>query len=129
MNRLRLSFTTEMLAQSGLAVASVAVTTAVLWLIGRDTLGEAVIALLYLVPIGWSASRGGQGPGLVAAVVAALTFDFFFIPPFYTLPSADWKAGWCWRSFWASPSSSSGASSRCYPKRGPASATPFSCMS
>ena len=84
MKRIRLSFTTEMLAQSGLAVVAVAVTTAVLWLIGRDTLGEAVIALLYLVPIGWSASRGGQGPGLVAAVVAALTFDFFFIPPFYT---------------------------------------------
>ena len=84
MNRIRLSFTTEMIAQSGLAMLVVAVTTAVLWLIGRDTLGEAVIALLYLVPIGWSASRWGQGPGLAAAVAAALTFDFFFIPPFYT---------------------------------------------
>ena len=84
MNKIRLSFTPEMLSQSALAVLSVAATTAVLWLIGRDTLGEAVIALLYLVPVGWSASRWGQGPGLIAAVVAALTFDFFFIPPFYT---------------------------------------------
>jgi len=84
MKRFPLSFTLEMLSQSALAVLSVAVTTAALWLIGRDTLGEAVIALLYLVPIGWSASRWGQGPGMCAALAAALTFDFFFIPPFYT---------------------------------------------
>jgi len=84
MKRFPLSFTLEMLSQSALAVLSVVVTTAVLWLIGRETLGEAVIALLYLVPIGWSTSRWGQGPGIVAAGVAALTFDYFFIPPFYT---------------------------------------------
>jgi len=47
-------------------------------------LGEAVIALLYLVPVGWSAARWGQGAGVCAAVTAALMFDFFFIPPFYT---------------------------------------------
>jgi len=84
MKRIPLSFSVEMLSQSALAVASVAVTTAVLWLIGRDTLGEAVIALLYLVPIGWSASRWGQFPGMCAALASALMFDFFFIPPFYT---------------------------------------------
>jgi K+-sensing histidine kinase KdpD len=43
-----------------------------------------VIALLFLVPVGGSASRWGQGPGIFAAVTAALAFDFFFIPPFYT---------------------------------------------
>jgi K+-sensing histidine kinase KdpD len=53
-------------------------------LIGREQLGEAVIALLFLVPVGWSASRWGQGPGIFAALVASLAFDFFFIPPFYT---------------------------------------------
>ncbi len=84
MKRIPLSFSVEMLSQSALAVGSVAVTTAALWLIGRDTLGEAVIALLYLVPIGWSASRWGQLPGMCAALTAALMFDFFFIPPFYT---------------------------------------------
>ena len=84
MKRSPLSFTLEMFSQSALAVLSVAATTAILWLIGRDTLGEAVIALLYLVPIGWSASRWGQGPGMCAALAAALTFDFFFIPPFFT---------------------------------------------
>lgn len=66
------------------AFLSVAALTIVLKLIGRDVLGEAVIALLYLVPVGWSASRWGNGAGVCAAVLAALAFDYFFIPPFYT---------------------------------------------
>jgi len=84
MKNIRLSITSELLSQCILAVLTVAATTLILLLIGRDTLGEAVIALLYLVPIGWSASRWGQGPGMCAALTAALMFDFFFIPPFYT---------------------------------------------
>lgn len=84
MKKIRLSFTPEIFRQSAKAVLTVAATTAMLLLIGRATLGEAVIALLYLVPVGWSASRWGQGAGMSAAVVAALAFDFFFIPPFYT---------------------------------------------
>ena len=55
-----------------------------MWLIGRDVLGEAVIALLYLAPIAWSASKWGQAAGVSAALTAALCFDFLFIPPFYT---------------------------------------------
>ena len=62
-------------------------------LIGRDQLGEAVIALLFLVPVGWIASRWGQGPGIFSAVMSALGFDFFFIPPFYTLVVARLE-GW-----------------------------------
>jgi len=84
MKKLHLSFTPEMLSQCAKSVLGVTGTTALLLLIGRDTLGEAVIALLYLVPIGWIASRWGQGPGLSAALTAALMFDFFFIPPFFT---------------------------------------------
>jgi two-component system sensor histidine kinase KdpD len=81
---IRLSITAELLSQCALAVLTVTVMTVALLLIGRDVLGEAVIALLYLVPIGWSASRWGQGPGMCAALTAALMFDFFFIPPFFT---------------------------------------------
>jgi two-component system sensor histidine kinase KdpD len=82
MKKIRLS--SDLIGKCLLAVLAVAVTTVPLALIGRDTLGEAVIALLYLVPVGWSAARWGQGPGMCAALAAALTFDFFFIPPFYT---------------------------------------------
>jgi K+-sensing histidine kinase KdpD len=64
-----------------------------LFLIGRDTLGEAVIALLYLVPVAWSANRWGQLPGISAALTAALAFNFLFIPPFYTFAVARLE-GW-----------------------------------
>jgi K+-sensing histidine kinase KdpD len=71
-------------AESILAVLAVAGTTVPLYLIGRDTLGEAVIALIYLVPVAWSAFRWGQLPGINAAMAATLAFNFLFIPPFYT---------------------------------------------
>jgi K+-sensing histidine kinase KdpD len=68
-----------------LAVIVVAAATGLMLLIGRETLGEGVIALLYLAPISWMTARWGQGPGIAAAVTSALAFNFFFIPPFYTL--------------------------------------------
>ena len=58
--------------------------TVPMWLIGRNVLGEAVISLLYLAPIAWSANKWGQLSGVAAALTAALLFDFLFIPPFYT---------------------------------------------
>ena len=84
MKKLRTSFSPHLLTDCLLAMLTVAVTTVILFIIGLDTLGEAVIALLYLVPVAWSANRWGQWPGIVAAFAAALAFDFLFIPPFYT---------------------------------------------
>jgi K+-sensing histidine kinase KdpD len=84
MKRNYLSSLSTVLINCLFAFLSVAVLTILMKLIGRDILGEAVIALLYLVPVGWSASKWGQGAGVCAAVSAALSFDFFFIPPFYT---------------------------------------------
>src|SRR5512145_907121 len=80
----KLHFPTELLVKTGQAILLVAATTALMHLIGRDTLGEAGIALIYLVPITWIAYRWGQLPGVCAAFTAALSFDFFFIPPFNT---------------------------------------------
>ena len=84
MKTLRNNFSTEQLGQTILSVLAVAATTGIFLLIGREKLGEAVIALLFLAPVSWSAARWGQGQGVFTAIVAALTFDFFFIPPFYT---------------------------------------------
>ena len=84
MKRNRLAFSSTIYFNCIFAFLSVVILTIPMLLIGRDTLGEAVIALLYLVPVGWSAARWGQGAGVCAAVTAALAFDYFFIPPFYT---------------------------------------------
>jgi K+-sensing histidine kinase KdpD len=89
----RFPLRSSFLVTSLLAVLTVVVTTIPLALIGRDTLGEAVIALIYLVPVAWSANRWGQLPGLSAALTAALAFDFLFIPPFYTF-AVERLEGW-----------------------------------
>jgi K+-sensing histidine kinase KdpD len=93
MNTSRTSFSLEQFAQYILSAFIVGGVTGLMLLIGRDKLGEAVIALLFLVPVGWIASRWGQGPGIFAAVMSALAFDFFFIPPFNTLVVARLE-GW-----------------------------------
>ena len=84
MRKLHLNLSARMIEGSAIAVGLVLATTAVFLFIGRNVLGEGVIALLYLVPIGWSTTRWGQLAGMSAAVTAFLTFNFFFIPPFYT---------------------------------------------
>ena len=88
MRRIRFYLLPDMLSQAFKALLTVGLTTVILFFIGRRVLGEGVIALLYLVPVGWSASRWGQAAGMSAALAAALTFDFLFIPPFFTFTIA-----------------------------------------
>src|SRR5512133_1379975 len=66
------------------SVAVVFALTVVMLLIGPKMLGEGVIALLYLAPIGWCTVRWGQLAGISAALTASLSFDFLFIPPYGT---------------------------------------------
>jgi len=80
----KIKFTPNILVNSLRGMAAVFTLTIPMWLIGRNVLGEAVISLLYLAPIAWSASKWGQVAGVSAALTAALCFDFLFIPPFYT---------------------------------------------
>ena len=84
MNKNSFSIFFRLLLNSLSAVLAVLATTIPLALIGRKTLGEAVIALLYLVPVAWSAGRWGLAPGLSAALAAAMCFDFLFVPPYGT---------------------------------------------
>jgi two-component system sensor histidine kinase KdpD len=50
-------------------------------------LGQS-IPLLFLIPVLITSAVGGPGPGVVVAVVAVFTWDWFFIPPFYTVTVA-----------------------------------------
>jgi K+-sensing histidine kinase KdpD len=80
----RLTLSPILLTRCLLAVALVLGITVPMLMIGRQTLGEGVIVMLYLAAIGLSSQQWGRLPGACAALSAALTFDFFFVPPFLT---------------------------------------------
>ena len=88
-----LSFSSEMILRSVGSVLATAAATLILFLVGRDALGETVIALLYILVVGWITASWGQWPGIISAVLSALCFDFFFIPPFYTFAVGELE-GW-----------------------------------
>ena len=49
------------------------------------------IAFLYLMPVLWSAVRFGRWPSLVASFLGVVFFDFFFVPPVFSLAVDDVK--------------------------------------
>ena len=49
---------------------------------------------LFLIAVAASGWWGGRGPGIFAAVLAAWTLDYFFLPPLHTL--AIRPAAWLW---------------------------------
>jgi two-component system sensor histidine kinase KdpD len=67
-----------------LAIALIAVITAIFVLL-REVLDTTLIALLYLLPLGVITALWGLGPGITSALITFLTFNYFFIPPYYTL--------------------------------------------
>jgi two-component system sensor histidine kinase KdpD len=54
----------------------------------RELINSTPIALAYLLLVLFVALFWGSGPALVASVVAVLCFNFFFLPPLYTLDIA-----------------------------------------
>jgi two-component system sensor histidine kinase KdpD len=66
-----------------LAFLLIASMTAVFFLL-REVLETTLIALLYLLPLGMITVQLGLGPGISSALVAFLTFNYFFIEPYYT---------------------------------------------
>lgn len=71
-----------------LATAVLFLVTAALLVI-RQSLDKTHVALAYLLVVLVVSSRGGRGLGLAVSVVAFLCFNFFFLPPYYTLTVAD----------------------------------------
>lgn len=65
------------------SIVSTAAVTAGLYFI-RDRMEIAVIVLLYLLPVGASAALGGLVPGIIAALVAFFSLNYFFLPPYGT---------------------------------------------
>src|SRR6185503_1908623 len=50
----------------------------------RDALDTTLVALLYLIPLGMITAFWGLGPGITGALITFLTFNYFFIKPYYT---------------------------------------------
>jgi len=68
--------------------ALVAVTTAFALAV-RGHLGLANVALIYLLPVLIASGRWGLMPGVFASATGALAFNFFLVPPRFTLRVAD----------------------------------------
>lgn len=50
----------------------------------RAALDTTLVALLYLIPLGMITAFWGLGPGITSALITFLTFNYFFIKPYYT---------------------------------------------
>ena len=69
--------------QYALSLLFIALITAVFFVL-RDVLDTTLVALLYLIPLGIITAFGGLGPGITSALITFLTFNYFFIQPYYT---------------------------------------------
>ena len=70
----------------GLGMAAVA--TVVSWFFSSQ-LQIVNIALLYLLPVFFTAYWWGRFPSYMTALVSVLTFDFLFVPPIFTFSAND----------------------------------------
>lgn len=81
--------TRPILARGSLiGLAFVAATTALATLV-QPLVGPNAMDLLYLLPVIATATLYGLRPSLVASLGAALAYNFFFLPPLYTLTITD----------------------------------------
>ena len=55
----------------------------------HDALNDTTVALAYLVVVLFVATAWGSWPALIASAAGVLCFNFFFLPPVYTLTIAD----------------------------------------
>ncbi len=69
------------------AAAAIVAATGVGFLFGRNDLPDVV--MVYLLSVVVVSMRSGFRAAVVAATLGVLTFDFFFVPPFYTFTVAD----------------------------------------
>ena len=71
------------------AVAAVIVASLVAWALQEAGLSEANRSVVFIPAVIAAAMWGGLGPGILASALSVLSFDFFFVPPFFTLVVQD----------------------------------------
>jgi two-component system sensor histidine kinase KdpD len=73
------------------ALAAVLVAGLIAWVFKTFGLAETNQAIMFLLAVVVVAARFGFGPGITTAIVGVLTFDFFFVPPFYSFAVQDFQ--------------------------------------
>jgi len=72
------------------SVIAVAVATTFSWFVfGQGQLPDVV--MIYLLGIVLVAMRFGYGPSLLAAGLSVVTYDFFFVPPYFSFAVTDFR--------------------------------------
>ncbi len=70
------------------AVGVVALCTALAWLM-FPYLELSNLIMVYLLGVMLVATWAGRGPSIVASILSVAAFDFFFVPPYFTMRVAD----------------------------------------
>ncbi len=76
------------LSEYAYAAAGVSVATAVAWAM-FPYFGPANLIMMYLIAVIFIAIRLGRGPSVLASVLSVATFDFFFVPPYFSFAVSD----------------------------------------
>ncbi len=75
-------------AAYGLAIAVVAFSTAIAWLMFSHV-GLSNLIMVYLLGVVAVATRTSRGPTVLASVLSVAVFDFFFVPPYLSFAVSD----------------------------------------
>jgi two-component system sensor histidine kinase KdpD len=70
------------------AVIGVGVSTVLAWAM-FPYFGAANLIMVYLLGVVLVAIRCGRGPSVLSSVLSVATFDFFFVPPYYSFAVSD----------------------------------------
>src|SRR5215510_4179628 len=70
------------------AVGAVALATGIAWLM-FPYFGLSNLIMVYLLGVVGVAARRGRGPTTLTSVLSVATFDFFFVPPFFSFAVSD----------------------------------------
>ena len=85
--------TNNLLREYGFSIAAVGLSTAVCFVLS-PLFDPTNLAMVYLLGALGVAVRGRRGPVVLASILSVLCFDFFFIPPRFTLQVADPHSLW-----------------------------------
>ena len=76
-----------------LATATAALTTLLLAWLGANS---TTAGMVFLVLVVWSATQAGIVLSIYIAVLCAVCFDYFFLPPVHTFGLRARRRGWRW---------------------------------